>query len=86
MMWVTFAKVTVGCPYIFRKTRKMKRYHFFMDFLTVFPYHYSGDKIKHEMGGGMQYVWGRGEAHTGWGKLGQQDHLEKTDAGGRILK
>jgi len=59
----------------------MKRYPFFMDFLTVFPYHYSGDKIKHEMGGGWGgcgMYGGSGEAHTGfwWGKLRQRDHLE----------
>jgi hypothetical protein len=32
-----------------------------VDFLTVFPYHYSGDKIKHEMGGGGGHVVYMGE-------------------------
>jgi len=52
----------------------------------VFPYHYSGDKIKHEMGGHV-VLWGSGDVHTGfwWGKLGQRDHLEDIDVGGRII-
>jgi len=35
----------------------------------------------------MWYVWGSGEAHTGfwWGTLGQRDHLEDIDVGGRII-
>jgi hypothetical protein len=35
----------------------------------------------------MQYVWGRGEVHTGfwWGKLRKGNHLEKPGVDGRTI-